>query len=629
MASASHPVATEETSLLGPSGLPAGLPSPEAADRIHINADPVPQQRMHAQQTYLLRAPRCLGGGPLGRPWMGVAGAMLVMLSLGAQFSWGTITMFVSDPGFLRGVPSTQTVWAYSLSGIVSPVMMFAAPALHHCLGVSATSALGCLLAGLGLIAAGQSTSVLMFNNVIDRVANPHRLPTRPPEGSTDEQVRQWEDEFHKEMVKRVPVMFLTYLLRAPRCLGGGPIGRPWMGVAGAMLVMLGLGAQHSWGTITMFVSDPGFLRGVPSTQTIWAYSLCGVVVPFMMFAAPALHSCIGVSETAALGSLVAGLGLIAAGQSTSLAHALVFNNVIERVANPRGLHTRPPEGSTDEQVRQWEAEFHKEMAKRVPFMFFVIGAITLVLGLLGSLFVHQPEERVVPLLEEANVEHPATTGGNPNPDTKAGGEDVEPAEMMKTPQFWMLYAVVVLAQTSCMLVLGSYSSFAKHDATFEAPFALVGGLAALANAFGRITWGAIADILDYRRVYVVVFSILSVAMFLYFETRTSVVLWSLCTCVIWLCYGGALSLLPTAVADAFGTRWHDTNYSWLFSGLAIGSLTQALMLTMLLERLGSYRKLFYIMGTLSTVACFLMVAYKPPGRGRWFAVWLSYKRTK
>eukprot|EP00727_Mastigamoeba_balamuthi_P007527 m51a1_g3395 hypothetical protein (398) ;mRNA; r:524817-526256 len=397
------------------------------------------------------------------------------------------------------------------------------------------------------------------------------------------------------------------------------------MGVAGAVVAMLGLGAQHSWGTITMFVSDPGLLRGTPSTATIWAYALCGVVVPFMMFAAPPLQRRIGIAPTGILGSVVAGLGLMAASQARSLpmlvatfgvvyaagvgiayvtcvvsaqkwfpsrrglvgglvlaaygCSAFMFNNVEKMAANPRGLPSRAPDGSTDEQAQQWADEFHKEMMKRVPVMFVSIGAITFALGLLGSMFVHQPEEKPLeplpvsepePELELVDiVEENPEAGGDPVPvQESVHVEDLGPRAMMGTLQFWML-------------------------------------------------------------VYVIVLTVLSAVMFLYFETRTSVVLWSLCTCIIWLCYGGVLSLLPTAVADAFGTRWHDINYSWLFSGLAIGSLMQALMLTMLLERLGSYRKLFYIMGTLSTVACFLMVAYKPPGRGRWFAVWLSYKRAK
>eukprot|EP00727_Mastigamoeba_balamuthi_P012084 m51a1_g7499 hypothetical protein (531) ;mRNA; f:262015-263607 len=484
--------------------------------------------------------------------------------------------------------------------------------------------------------------------------------------------------------------------------LCGRPFGRPWMAVAGAVVAMLGLGAQSSWGTLSIFVSDPGLLRGVPDTATIWVFATAGVMTPLVMFVAAPVQRRLGYCATSALGCAVAGCGLAGASLARSVvALALTFgvafggaiglayvscvvaaqrwfprrrgvvggavlaafgasgfmhNMVARALANPGGMPTRCPAGATAEQRAAWEEAFHREMQRTVPHAFLAMGAITLCLGVAGSLFVHLPPdddpEPVAPAAKQppSEAEEPQQarrdSNGAPEADTPATTADVDaegletgleasqapavdmsPGQMARTPQFWMLYCVVTLGVTASVLVLGSFSQFAKRDAQFDAPFALVGGLAALSNGAGRVAWGYLADLLDYRRVYVADLALLSALLFAYFETRASAALWGVGTCLIFACYGGLLSLLPTATADAFGDKWQSRNYSILFSGLAVGSLAQALLLTSLLRALGSFRKLFYVMGALSSVAAALMVAYKPPGRGRWFALCTTYRR--
>eukprot|EP00727_Mastigamoeba_balamuthi_P008244 m51a1_g4041 hypothetical protein (518) ;mRNA; f:682749-684302 len=501
------------------------------------------------------------------------------------------------------------------------------------------------------------------------------------------------------------------------RLFGRYDFGRPWMAVAGAVVAMLGLGAQASWGTLTIFVSDPGFLRGCSNTVTIWAFAAAGVMGPVVMFIAEPVQKRLGFCLTSLVGCVLSGLGIIFSafarnigvlvvtfgvvfGGAVGLSYvtcvvaaqrwypqrrgvvgglvvasfggsAFMYNMVAKALANPNGMATRAPAGATAEQKAAWEQAFHNEMRRTVPHVFFVMGAIMIFLGLVGSLFVHlppaqepkveaeteKPQEEVTEAKEatatelrmDADSESLQRVHSNSNygsavetPESAAGAVseleadveaqkvlvDMSPKQMIKTPQFWLLFFVITLGVTATVFVLGSFSQFAKHDAQFEAPFALVGGLAALSNAAGRIAWGYLVDLLDYRRVYVIDLTLLTVLLFTYFETRINVVFWGLWTCFIYACYGGLLSLMPTATADAFGAKWQSINYSIMFSGFALGTLLQALLLTALLRALGSYRTLFYIMGALSGVAAMAMVAYKPPGRGRWFALCATYKRT-
>eukprot|EP00727_Mastigamoeba_balamuthi_P008243 m51a1_g4040 hypothetical protein (519) ;mRNA; f:680177-681733 len=502
------------------------------------------------------------------------------------------------------------------------------------------------------------------------------------------------------------------------RLFGRYDFGRPWMAVAGAVVAMLGLGAQPAWGTLTIFISDPGFLRGCSNTVTIWAFAVAGVMAPVVMFIAEPVQKRLGFCLTSLVGCVIAGLGIILSAFARNIgalivtfgvvfggavglsyvtcvvaaqrwypqrrgvvgglvvasfgASSFMYNLVAKALANPNGMATKAPAGATAEQKAAWEQAFHNEMKRTVPHAFFVMGAIMIFLGLVGSVFVHHPpveerkpeeaetekpqegevtetnetsaselrvEKKPEPLQEahsnsncEVSVEtsEPAKAGCELEADVEAQKVlvDMSPKQMVKTPQFWLLFFVITLGVTATVFVLGSFSQFAKADAQFDAPFALVGGLAALSNAAGRIAWGYLADLIDYRRVYVIDLVLLTVLLFTYFETRINVVFWGLWTCLIYACYGGLLSLMPTATADAFGAKWQGINYSIMFCGFALGTLLQALLLTALLDALGTYRALFYIMGALTGAAAFAMIAYKPPGRGRWFALCTTYKRT-
>lgn len=477
----------------------------------------------------------------------------------------------------------------------------------------------------------------------------------------------------------------------------GKGIGRPWMAVVGAMVAMLGLGAQSAWGTLSVFVSKPGLLGNSPSQMTIWAYAAAGAAAPASMLVAPLLHARIGFSATALVGALAAAAGILSAAAARSLwaliltfgvvfgagnglvynscvvaaqswfprrrgiigglvlacfaASGFIYNIVSPLIANPTRLPTRPSPGWNSTEVSAWAEAYHEEMSKNVPRVFVFTGSVTGILGVIGSLLVHpspssdprkrqqqqqqskQPAEEDVEAIPKTSLDISRASVDESlrqqvlEKRLRDPAADIGPLRMLRTPQFYMLYVVYTFGVTATLLVLGSFSDFAKREAAFDAPFSLVGGLAALSNAVGRLSWGALADLIDYRRTLAIILTLVTILLGTYAETKASVIAWALATCSIWFCYGGILALLPTATADAFGAKFQSRNYSILYTSLAIGSLVQAMLLTSLLEFIGSYRILFWITAVLSLFADLIMIAYKPPGKGKWFAIHLSYAR--
>jgi len=130
-----------------------------------------------------------------------------------------------------------------------------------------------------------------------------------------------------------------------------------------------------------------------------------------------------------------------------------------------------------------------------------------------------------------------------------------------RTPQFWLLWAVLCLNVSAGIGVLGMASPMIQEvfpgrvGASAAAGFA---GLLSLFNIAGRIFWASLSDRLGRKPTYVVFFAL---GMLLYasvpFAGRTgSLVLFVAIFCVILTMYGGGFAAIPAYLADLFGVAF-------------------------------------------------------------------------
>ena len=146
-----------------------------------------------------------------------------------------------------------------------------------------------------------------------------------------------------------------------------------------------------------------------------------------------------------------------------------------------------------------------------------------------------------------------------------------------KTPQFWLLWAVLclnvsagigVLSMASPMLqevfggrLLGVDISFDKLDATQKGQIAAIAagftGLLSLCNIFGRIGWASFSDGLGRKLTYAVFF-VLGGALYAFAPTAAHaglLALFVLAFSIILTMYGGGFATIPAYLADMFGTH--------------------------------------------------------------------------
>ncbi len=130
-----------------------------------------------------------------------------------------------------------------------------------------------------------------------------------------------------------------------------------------------------------------------------------------------------------------------------------------------------------------------------------------------------------------------------------------------KTPQFWLLWAVLCLNVTAGIGVLGQASLMIqevfKGSVTPAAAAGFV-GLLSLFNMGGRFVWSSVSDLIGRRNTYLIFFLLGAVLYALVPSAGAagSVALFVLLYAVILSMYGGGFATIPAYLSDVFGTRF-------------------------------------------------------------------------
>jgi MFS family permease len=126
-----------------------------------------------------------------------------------------------------------------------------------------------------------------------------------------------------------------------------------------------------------------------------------------------------------------------------------------------------------------------------------------------------------------------------------------------RTPQFWLLWAVLCLNVTAGIGILGQASLICQD--MFGVSSAVGGGFAgllSLSNMAGRIAWSSASDVTGRKAIYCVYFLVGSIlyALIPFAQKSHSVTLFVLLTALIISMYGGGFATIPAYLRDLFGT---------------------------------------------------------------------------
>jgi MFS family permease len=210
-------------------------------------------------------------------------------------------------------------------------------------------------------------------------------------------------------------------------------------------------------------------------------------------------------------------------------------------------------------------------------------------------------------------------SAGPPPPAPKAAvaaaaGPDFAPAEALRRPQFWSLWAMLFLNVTAGILFISNAVPILR-ELTGASPAAASAayGAIAIANGLGRFLWGAVSDRIGRRAAYLLIYGI-QVVIFVAAARVHSLGAAAALFAVVLLCYGGGFGTMPSFVADWFGTRHLGVTYGWILSAWGLGGIAGPLFVAFVKDRTGSYAgALPWIAGLLACAALLPAVTRRPP----------------
>ncbi|MBD3422506.1 MAG: MFS transporter [Chitinivibrionales bacterium] len=372
-----------------------------------------------------------------------------------------------------------------------------------------------------------------------------------------------------------------------------------WLVVIGAILIQLSLGAIYAWSVFTKKLTIPvadGGQYGFSASQTAWVFSAGLATFAVVMVIAGRIQGKLGPRNLAIAGGLVLGLGYILGGfLGSSFAAQLLCIGIIggagiglgyvvpiavgvkwfpDKKGMVSGLAVAGFGFGATIWVKLAGSWFGGLLNTTrlfglpgVQSVFIIYGIIFAVLVLLGSLVMVNPPDGYKP----QGWEPPQPTGSQ----TATGSVNLTEAEMLKTPQYFMLLfmfigsALAGLMVIYCIRLFGIdalQSSGAAADATAAGAIA---GTAmawyAILNGLGRIVWGTVSDKIGRKLSLLAMCVFQGIIMLLFFKMGTSSIGLIIGACIIGFNFGGNFALFPVATADFFGNKNVGKNYGWVF----------------------------------------------------------------
>jgi MFS transporter, OFA family, oxalate/formate antiporter len=176
--------------------------------------------------------------------------------------------------------------------------------------------------------------------------------------------------------------------------------------------------------------------------------------------------------------------------------------------------------------------------------------------------------------------------------------------EVLRTPQFYVMYVAFVLMATGGLLVTANAGPMAR---SWGFAITLAATLSPLANGASRIFWGWASDRLGRESTMILTFVLQALCLVAVATLGQISTAWFVTTLIaVYFTWGQIYSLFPSASGDYFGTRHATSNYAVLYTAKGVASIIGGYVAALLYEQSGSWAMGFYGSAMMALVAAVL-----------------------
>jgi OFA family oxalate/formate antiporter-like MFS transporter len=190
--------------------------------------------------------------------------------------------------------------------------------------------------------------------------------------------------------------------------------------------------------------------------------------------------------------------------------------------------------------------------------------------------------------------------------------DDLNSGEMLKTYQFYWLYAMMLMMGIGGLLATAQVSQVANTFGIATGALAVSLTLNPVANGTGRIFWGWVSDRIGREGTMQISFFIQALALIAVATIGAqNSVIFVIAMAMVFFTWGPIYVLFPSTSADFFGSKNASSNYSFLYSTKGVAALIAGGSAAAVFEATGSWGPAFLGSAMLAALACVMAIRLK------------------
>lgn len=399
-----------------------------------------------------------------------------------------------------------------------------------------------------------------------------------------------------------------------------------WLVVVGALLIQLCLGAIYAWGAFTGALQDPEGAFKYTGEQTSWIFSAGLASFAIVMILAGRLQDKYGPRIIAIIGGLILGAGyIIASFTGTSFMLMLIFIGIVGGAGigmgyvcpiaacvkwfpDLKGLITGLAVAGFGAGafifVKLAGSWMNLIETQGVNGTFLIFGIIFAVSVVVGAMLLSNPPAGWKP----AGWNPPVNSDGS----AKATVANLTQSQIIKTPQFWMIWLSFVFSAGCGLMVIKCLKNFGVLEGGLSAAAAGSAlGLLALFNGLGRVVWGTISHKLSAKLSVVLMCVLQAGMMFVLLSMGSATTKLAVAACWLGFNFGGNFALFPLLTLENFGPKNLGANYGAVFTAYGVGGILGPVMAGKVWDSMGTFKWAFIIAGIACIIAAVLSLLLK------------------
>jgi OFA family oxalate/formate antiporter-like MFS transporter len=199
---------------------------------------------------------------------------------------------------------------------------------------------------------------------------------------------------------------------------------------------------------------------------------------------------------------------------------------------------------------------------------------------------------------------------------------DYTPVQVLKSPPFWLMYAMFVMVGTGGLMVTAQLAPLARDFAIDSTPVSILGltvpalgfalSIGLVMNGLSRPFFGWLSDYAGRENTMFLAFLLEGVGIFALLWFARDPAMFVLLSGLVYFAWGQIFALFPATCTDIYGEKFATTNYSLLYTAKGTAALLVPLG-NVLTTATGGWTAVFVVASTLSIVAAALaLIALKP-----------------